>query len=265
MLVLIYFILRVLAAITSALYLYLATNPDELSKTIAGIFLAGASASVFESVRHNWGNIRLTLKIIRLSTVGQPLRISFASLIRVKIDDHFLLVFSKKWQQYSPAGGAYRYFDDNLKNEFQLSDDSAKALNVNELRLVFKGKAIWKVFSFIKWFESRRGRESDPHREFAEELISNGILSATTFADLMFQFDRTVMPDIDYSTGLQKHQLFAWEIFCPVLNDAQRQALNHLKNTPDSRYCFLTQEEIERDGMTNNGQIKIGSHTKYIL
>jgi hypothetical protein len=265
MLTILYFVIRTLILIACAAFLFLARNPDELSKTVAAWLLPLMIASLFESVRHSWGNIRLTVKVLRLGALGKPLRISFAALIRIKVGDDYLLLKSKTWNQYSPPGGVYRYFDPELKKRFELTDDEKKAKNVDELRLVFVGGSIWNVFSFIKWFETRKGRESDPHREFAEELIHNGILSSATFADVMFEYQRTIVPEIDYSVGMQKHQLFAWEIFSPVLSNAQLSEIKNLKQANDPRFCFLTEDVIRRDGLTDRGQVKIGSHSKHIL
>jgi hypothetical protein len=233
--------------------------------SVVQVFLAIVVGSLLQSFASSWGNIRFIAKLIWITILMKELRISFSALIKIKIGDNYLLVRGRRFPHFQPVGGVYKFFDKEIRHRFGLVNDELKAKDVDELRLVFPRDKVWHVFDFLGWFHSRKGRESGPHREFAEELIGSNILSASVFADVPFEYKKTITSPIDFSTHLQKYELFCFEIYEAIMSDVQVAAVDALRSIPSSEYCFLTEDEIKRNGYRPDGTVPIGSHTRHIL
>lgn len=259
------FVGRVFALVALIGWLVLDPKIPKAQDSLVQVALGLICGSLLQSFASAWGNLRMIATLTRITFQSKPLRISFASLIKIKVGDQYLLVAGRNFKQFQPVGGVYKFFDTDLRRRFGLEDDPLKAKNVEELRLVFPSGGIWRVFGFLKWFNSRKGRESGPHREFAEELINNGILSAQIFADVPFEYVETVTPPIRFSNHLQVFELQCFEIYEAIMSDAQKKAVLALQAVSSSDYCFLTAEEIKKDGFRLGSAVPIGSHTKYII
>ncbi len=233
--------------------------------SVVQVFLAIVVGSLLQSFANSWGNIRFIAKLIWITILMKDLRISFSALIKIKVGDSYLLVRNRRFPHFQPVGGVYKFFDKEIRERFGLINDELKVKDIDELRLVFPSSKVWHVFEFLSWFRSRKGRESGPHREFAEELIGSNILSASVFADVPFEYKKTITPPINFSPHLKKYELFCFEIYEAIMSAAQESAVLALRSKPSTEYCFLTAEEIERNGYRPDGTVSIGSHTPHIL
>lgn len=208
----------------------------------------------------------LRLCLIRLKSL--PLRISFASLIRIKIDDKYVLIKSRRFNDlWQPVGGVYKFFDPNIRHTFGLQDDNGlfKKSDPNELRLSFPPNKINRVFDFMKWFDSRLGREISPDREFREELLDQGILDKEVFKEVHFQFIERHF-HLGLSDKFKLWELMAFEIFELRLSDSQKNQIKDRLQTNNKDVILLTKNEIDHNGFTREGDdYRIGGQTKYIL
>lgn len=118
--------------------------------------------------------------------------VAAAGLLRIKIGDKYLLMRNTKdnpdgsWR-YLPIGGAFKYHDINRPaleamgaREFE---GDQKTPRLNDLRFILqKGR----LEEFEMWFQSRKGRETDPIREIREEMVNElGIFNSEYFDSLL--------------------------------------------------------------------------------
>jgi hypothetical protein len=127
-------------------------------------------------------------------TMGMPLRIAFYSatrsrtkirvsasyLFRIKIDDQFFLVKGSRYDQFQPVGGVYKLHESarGALASMHVQDDDfvpIDSVSRDDLRIHLPGS---KLTSFVRWFESEKGRETGAWREFCEELVLSGSVAA---------------------------------------------------------------------------------------
>jgi len=256
------------AVVAGIAYIILgASTMSEAEKIIVPILIGTFWSDIFTRLRAGADYLRILWKLLGLAITGKPLRISFATLIRIQSDNQYLLVRSKRInQQFQPTGGVIKFYDQTIKGRFQLKDDNSfPNQDGDELRLQFEPKTVWSVFAFLKWFDSRLCRELSPDREFVEELIEPQLLPESLFAKPRFAYVKRVIPKITYGTHFKVHELFLFEIFELVPTDAQKQHLKLMTGKTHSDVVFLTADSILRDGYDGKATTKLGSQTKYIL
>src|SRR5690606_39494021 len=110
----------------------------------------------------------------------EDVRFSISYLIRIEIPDSskYLLVRGHRIKdQMQPVGGVYKKYDGfsefenfGFKKDCDRKGIKSDDINKDDLRFRVKGKYALDV---IKWFESRKNRETTFNREFAEELIED--------------------------------------------------------------------------------------------
>jgi hypothetical protein len=118
---------------------------------------------------------------------NDEIRVSASYLYRIKVDAAYLLVRGRRiTHQFQPVGGVYKRYPDStgtleklgVKDDTRIPiDDSSR----EDLRVRVPGK---KLLEFMRWYQSREGREVDTWREFQEELLAPGILASDTFPHL---------------------------------------------------------------------------------
>lgn len=205
--------------------------------------------------------------LVKIWIQDKPLRISFASLIRIKVDNKYFLIKSKRFNLWQPVGGVYKYFDSELRRRFGLQDDIGgfKRVESNELRLSFSKEKIFKSLSFMKWFDSRLGREISPDREFREELIDSNILDRELFKEVHFEFIERSF-ELSFSQKFQVWELKAFEVFDLKLSESQHNQIRNLITSESSNFLLMAKKEIDHDGFSSEeNELRIGGQTKYIL
>lgn len=199
------------------------------------------------------------------------IRISFAYLFRIKVDDKYFLVLNDRGtQKYQPVGGAYQYLEEEkiwLANKFKIAEDNKivrDEASKNDYRLFVPAMYLC---SFIKRFDKTRSRErvDNLSREFEEELIKTGILD---FDHITYRFCGRHFSKIVFSRHFQCYELLLADIVELLLTDIQRDKLRNLISVQTESFKFATTKEILSCGV-NEGTIKlaeiISDHTFKIL
>lgn len=195
---------------------------------------------------------------------NEKIRLSFAYLIRIRVNNKYLLVMSGHNRNiYGPVGGVYHIeHDDYAYNKLGFSRDSTPG-DPDDVRGNIKGK---KIKKFIKWFEKEINRETTPHREYDEELIKSGCLPKELFGNPNFKYIATKYKNggIFYDEYYKINTLIRFDIYEYVLSKEQIKYLE--KTKLDKRLKLFYRNEIETCGVTNdNDKVTIGTQAPYIL
>jgi hypothetical protein len=182
---------------------------------------------------------------------NSTVRISASYLFRIKIDDEYLLIRGDRFpDQYQPVGGVYKMLPEgrSLLSSLHVLDDDLLPVDEtsrDDLRIRIKGRHLW---TFMRWYDSGQGRETDTWREFSEELIRPGILSFSTFPHI-----RAVRSgrhqEFRFSDYAQSTELLIADIFRLLLSPEQEVELRRLAEANEAdRVRFATEDEIRRLG-----------------
>ena len=193
-----------------------------------------------------------------------------AYLIQIKLDGEFLLVNNLRRGNYQPVGGVYKY-DPKIVGDFFESlsvirdKDSDVDNGENDLRLY-----IYKRYflpRFIKWFMTDQNRESDPWREFHEELVSSSILSSTNFFYIDYNKKWAIFDKIRYDSFRNIDTFYYADIYeINWTNEKQLKEMKETKDRYDQRYIWVTSTDIERGFKEINGiKHKIADNTWKIV
>lgn len=200
---------------------------------------------------------------------GKDIRVSISYLYRIKIDSKYLLVKSKRIEnQYQPVGGVYKVHKSarTVLNDLGVKDESGYKFDESlrdDLRVIVPQKNLVK---FVKWFESKKDRETNQTREFVEELINTNILSKDAFISIDPVYIKKNNYKIEFSHHFQKPELLIREIYELNLTSQQENELRNLLNKDDlDYYRWFEYEEIEKLGNLKERPCRIGKHTLDIL
>lgn len=196
------------------------------------------------------------------------IRLSIAYLFRIKIDNKYLLVKSRRRNYYQPVGGAFKTLPgsekvfEKLKVKPDRLVETEHGIAKNDLRVYINGV---NVIEFLEWFNSKEDREISPWREFCEELISTDILPWRPFRYIDYKYRGNVQsPILNLDSGGKG--LFLFEIYDLVINDEQRPVLEELlKNGNKEEYIWIDDYLIQRlghDDRTKEQVFEIAPHTK---
>lgn len=208
---------------------------------------------------------------------NQDVRFSISYLIRIKIPgtSKFLLVRGHRIKdQLQPVGGVYKKL--NGFSEFEKwgfkEDCGAKGIksddiSKDDLRFRVKGEYTLDV---IKWFESRKNRETTYDREFKEELIEDHGFDKDIFYSKSFREVQKTMKVFGYSTFHQCYEVLIYDIVEFLPTPEQEVELKRLLKNPrklGSDFMVVDISEIERLLVIENEEqiAKIGEHTKYLI
>ncbi len=208
---------------------------------------------------------------------NKDIRFSISYLFKIQIpnSNKYLLVKNRRIKnQLQPVGGAYkRYGDDSLFNKWGYKPDNKRnGLDVDEksnsdLRFMIKGKYVVEV---MNWFESKQERETDPNREFNEELLDTGILNSDIFKRIEYRHIKRFSKNLIWSDFFSCYEVLIYDIFELIPSEAQKQALIELEKTGtnlEKGYAIVECDNIEQlRYMENDEQVaRIGQHTKLII
>jgi len=227
-----------------------------------------------------WEN-RNHLKVFFKTKYGKyknkDIRFSMSGLYKIQIPDtnKYLLVLNRRIEnQLQPVGGAYkRYGDDSLFNKWGYKPDNSKnGLNVDEksssdLRFTVKGK---NVVDVLNWFEAGGERETEPRREFKEELLDTGILDPQIFQHFNHKHIRRYSKNLSWSDYFSCYEILTFDVFELLPNEEQKKALIGLskqENDLSQGYAIVSCDDIEQLRlMSGDKQIaRIGQHTKLLI
>ena len=200
---------------------------------------------------------------------NERIRLSISALVRIQIDDKFLLVPNRRFRKYQPVGGVLKFHlsaKDDLESCGMAPDSmfDVDDTNRNDLRIMISGKHFSR---FLKWYETGKGRESSPWREFHEELIAPGYLSWETFPHAQFSFLRRQSTGIRWSDHANAYECIITELFELHPNPEQESALRNLHKTTVDGIRWATAEEIRANGIVPKKQVdaNIAETAKWLL
>ncbi|WP_104384433.1 HU-CCDC81 and SPOR domain-containing protein [Sphingobacterium sp. HMA12] len=227
-----------------------------------------------------WEN-RKQLELYWKTKIGQhkkkQIRFSMSGLYKIQIPDtnKYLLVLNRRIEnQLQPVGGAYkRYGDDSLFNSWGYAPDNKKnGLDVDEksnadLRFTVQGK---NVLDVLKWFEKGQERETEPRREFVEELLHNGILDSNVFQHFNHKHIRRYSKNLSWSEYFNCYEILVFDVFELLPDQAQKKALIDISKHPldlSKGYAVVSCDDIEQLRLLQNGKqvARIGQHTKLLI
>lgn len=199
------------------------------------------------------------------------IRISFAYLYRIKVDNKYLLVLnSRGTKKYQPVGGVYKYDaaeQTELRKRYHIiEDDKIKrdSSSQYDYRLQIKNKYLRRfVFRFNHF--ANREKVNNLGREFKEELIDTGILHWT---ELKYRICGRHIADIQYSKHFQIYELMLADVVEPLLTPQQEADIRTLMQSNEQAYRFANEKEIKSLGIdTESNQLVeiISDHTIKIL
>jgi hypothetical protein len=234
-------------------------------------FIIGIFTSSFLYIIVNIGSINNRSWLTFLcKTVYRKLHIRFSIsyLYRIKVDDKYLLVRGNRLKdQFQPVGGVYkRYLGSNhifrkyniLDDEHMPIDDTSK----DDLRVLVPAR---HVIKFLKWYESKRDRETTPEREFKEELVETKILSKKYFSSIKYEFLRTEETKIKFSEYFQCREILIADIYNVILNNSQTKELKKLQGVESTQYAWVEANAIRRRGYNKKKSIRISNTAEWII
>ncbi len=217
---------------------------------------------ILEFMYKNRGKLKLLFQsLIQWNTT---LRLSFAYLLKIRVDGEYLLIYNSKFEGFQPVGGVYKFFDKTILTTLGLApDDNIPWDNdkvKNDLRV--RQNQSKYLYKFLTWFEKKEGRETDPKREFYEEMIESKILPLETFININYQFSHKHYDGIKQSEKFPGKELIYADVYEVHLTDEQKIALRELKKNPPKNIMFVSKNDIELDHQANNF---ILPHTKKLF
>ena len=200
------------------------------------------------------------------------LRLSCSYLYRIKVDDHYLLIRSRKHGKYQPIGGNFKRnkFSHDTLQKLEVRDDD-KFTNghrsSDDLRLYIRG---YRLPQFLKWYNSpNKKREVSYDREFYEELVEPGHFSSELFKYPIINFIKQVITPVRYSTYLKCYEVHIYDVV--ELNPSRDQLtfLKELKQKGDCKeFKWATSRMIQTQGYQSHTQdtpYEITDHSIEIL
>lgn len=222
--------------------------------------------------QHSWKRSQRELEVAGKLQGDTLIRISFAYLFRIKIDDKYFLVPNSRTGKYQPVGGAYKFGKNEAKylvSNFSAKDDNR--IKVNEVteadyRLLVKNK---NLRGFVKRFDNALDRENIDNlsREFIEEIFNADILEREDFGNLAYSYCGRHISNIEKKAfGL--YELLLADIIEIDLAHNQKELFKRLMVVDSKKYRFATSEEINNFGIdyaNQNLADTIANHTPKIL
>ena len=205
------------------------------------------------------------------------IRFSMSGLYKIQIPNtnNYLLVLNRRIEnQLQPVGGAYkRYGDESLFNSWGYTPDNKKnGLDVDkksseDLRFTMQGN---NVLDVLKWFEKGQERETDPRREFIEELLDTEILDRKIFQHINHKHIRRYSKNLSWSDYFNCYEILVFDIFELLPNDEQKKVLTEIANQPlnlSNGYAVVNCDDIEQLRLMQDGKqiARIGQHTKLLI
>lgn len=237
---------------------YLSFADDQTVAGIAGGIVGGFIIMGLDIIFNNMDRLRYLWESVRYCR--RCIRLSISYLYRIKIDDKYLLVKGNRIPgQYQPVGGVIKRYSSskdffisiNAKDDAMIQIDQTSK---DDLRIRIPGN---KIFMFMRWFDSAKGREIDAWREFYEELIKTNILPANKFGYIQTNYLSRHVSSIKFSPHAQILERFVAEIYEVNPSEEQEIELRNLMDIQSENYIWANEENILRRGAvpgTSTGQ-----------
>jgi len=247
---------------------------------MSNLLLQVVPSFISKGAKVTWENrkyLNLWLKSKYGKFKDKNIRFSISGLYKIQIPNtnNYLLVLNRRIKnQLQPVGGAYkRMGDDSLFNKWNYKPDNRdNGLGIDkksndDLRFMIQGKYCIEV---LNWFDKNQERESDPRREFNEELIEPGILDSKNFRNINHKHIRRFSKNLNWSTHFSCYEILIYDVFELIPNYEQKQALINLAERGSDLskgYAIVSCDNIEQERyMVNDEQVApIGKHSKLLI
>ncbi|MHA7306385.1 SMODS-associated NUDIX domain-containing protein [Arthrobacter sp. TMN-49] len=186
-----------------------------------------------------------------LQTWRCRVRVSISYLYRIRVDNEYMLIKGKRFEQFQPVGGVYKFHPSSLgmRTQLDVRDDELLApdqISDQDLRVRVKGK---HLLAFIRWFEKGIGRETDGWREFYEELVASGILPEQEFRSVRYDRIRRHYEPMRFSEWARSKEILIADIFELLPSPQQLEALKELRVAEHPEILWATESQIQRNGV----------------
>lgn len=253
-------------ALLSAIALFLVDSDSPAFGVIAGI-LVGFLIPLSDADITNRRHLRFAWYSLRYAR--QTVRVSASYLYRIRLDGEYLLIKGRRYPQYQPVGGVWKTgptASGFLKEIGAKTDDLIPQDDWSEhdIRIRIAGIHLHK---FVRWYESGKGREVGPWREFYEELVRPGYLSVDDFPYVMHDQTKRIYRPMRYSPYAQSRELLIADVFELLPTNGQAQSLRRLRDTTPPDITWVTEEQISRRGAVpgENTELIIAEPAEWIL
>lgn len=247
---------------------------SEVVLLFAGAILPGIWSSTIELADNsNWKTSQRKLKRAGKLQDDTLIRISFAYLYRIKVDDSYFLVLNNRSKKYQPVGGAYKFYEEEgeyLSRHIPAESDNripVDEVTKRDYRLLVKSKDLRR---FVRRFNKTSCRENvnNLSREFEEEIFTTGILNKDTFGNLSYRYIGRHMTDVEYGRVFNHFELLLADILEVKLTEKQEELFRELMPLNSDKYCFASADTIKAHGVkygTRELKDDIANHTPKIL
>lgn len=268
---------------------------DKNFRTANTVILAGLIVAAF--IFDDWKNVNLLWDVIIATTAFlvasliswllcsqkyiatilaalfvKELRLSCSYLYKIKIDDNYLLIKSRKHGKFQPVGGNFKRnkYSTSFLETIELKEDD-RFTNGNrssdDLRLFIKGINLQK---FLKWYNApEKQREVGYDREFYEELVEPGYLPNNLFPYPQIDFRKQIVTPVRYSDHLDCKEVHIYDIVELKPTHQQEEYLRKLMCEGNTeQFAWVDASTIRRRGYeqsTQSSRIEITDHAKEIL
>lgn len=243
----------VIFVILAAIIIAFDDRPDSTLRSLA----LGASGSfavvLLAEIASNMHRLRLLL-VSKLYYRRHTIRFSISHLIRIKLDDKYVLIWSDRFGHFQPVGGVYKRLPGSSRaleklgvqddDKFPIDDETR-----DDLRVRVPGR---NVTEFLHWFESGEDREIGPWREFYHELVESKILPVKEFRFALFRWVRRHATGIQFSQHFQCFEMKIADVFEILLTTDQSQALREAVAQNPTVVCLADDASIRSRGVTKD-------------
>lgn len=240
---------------------------DNLRPELYGMAIGAAAVLLIEFISFiydEWSFLGLYMNCFTYKK-RPAIRLTISYLYKIEVQGKYLLVKSRHIPNtYQPVGGVYKYFHEEAINDLNcmsiLPDNHIQNDNINEYDLRLKMNERKNIRKFLKWFFSKKERELDPWREFYEELVDTGILSATNFKYIHYELVGQHFEPIHYDTRFRIDTFKYADIYTPkfVCNN-QFEEVKRLLAVNSTEFIWATEQEVINK-TTTDGK-RIADHT----
>ena len=208
---------------------------------------------------------------------GKPIRVSFAYLFEIIIDNKYLLVPSNHANKYQPPGGVYKISSDCMD----------EVERITKPHTIFKcPEDDWRKIAdsedsyrrLLELFKSGEGVDDCRFREFKEELIDTGLLDSSLFSkEIVLDSLELTRGKSDVSEGRDVNTLYGFNVYRLRLSQPQKDWIiaNRCKRLEKGKYAWVGPMDINKysgkdelvrleNDLSDGGTIQIANQTKYL-
>lgn len=234
-----------LGVIYTVLLIVYIFNMDKWYGQVALGSVGSLTASLIYWICSNDGNEFFPLyKFIKY--YNKEIRLSVSYLMKIEIDNKYLLIWNEKRHTFTPIGGVYKYFDD-AKGQlaamgYSSGVDFDKSTSKNDLRIKIK---VNKIYDFFKWFSEGIGREHSVSRELHEELlIDNKSDKCALLCKMEYYKLKTVVRH--RNEDHKGHELHCFDIFVWKMNERDEKIFRDMITKYPKIYILASKDEINQ-------------------